>query len=458
MRILHYPDNKRLPVLLDLVSDLSKANDPSQVLRAFGMGWSKLAGSSGYISLSCRGLEPGEYRITRMLVLDSTLMSRGDNLWAPSGELPIHTDGLLGQIVRGAKPVIVQDLDVKDDPVLGDSIAEYCSLTATPLFDGGEILNWAISLSQDPSVHTEKELEDVLLRSNLVGGTVKHVQTAKKLREVHQRIKDEVEKIANIQRALLPETLPDIPGLSIAARYQTYDQAGGDMYSFHPLGTGLSHTIKNPDGRWAIFIGDVSGHGPAAAVVMAMVESMLASYPMTPDTTGQVLDYLNKHLCSKRIYSTFVTAFHALYDPATRRLTYSRAGHPPALWRKPGSDGANTGDIGAANEVDVEELEAVGGLPLGVMPEETYEDASVVLEPGQTLVLYTDGIPETRSPDGAFFGTEGIVRALCDCSGEADCAVDTVMQHVRKHEAGERPQDDQTLVVMRVLGKHALLT
>jgi len=442
MQFHDFPDNKRLPVLLDLVSDLSKANDPSEVLRAFGMGWSRLAGTSGYISLSCRGLKPGEYRITRMLELGDIKANTDEALWQPSGEKPIHAGGLLGEIVSRGKPVIVQDLDVKDDPVLGDSIAEYRSLTATPLFDGGEILNWAINLSRDSSSHTEKELEDVLLRSNLVGGTVRHVQTAKKLREVHQRIQDEVQKIANIQRGLLPEKLPDIPGLSIAARYETYDQAGGDIYTFHPLGTGLSHTAKTPDGRWAIFIGDVSGHGPAAAVVMAMVESMLASYPMTPDTTGQVLDYLNKHLCAKRIYSTFVTAFHALYDPATRTLTYSRAGHPPALWRKPGSDG----------EVQVEELDAVGGLPLGVMPEETYEDATLKLLPGQTLTLYTDGIPETRTPQGAFFGTEGIVNALRVCSGEADCVVDTVMKHVREHEAGGRPQDDQTLVVLRVQG------
>jgi serine phosphatase RsbU (regulator of sigma subunit) len=96
------------------------------------------------------------------------------------------------------------------------------------------------------------------------------------------------------------------------------------------------------------------------------------------------------------------------------------------------------------------ELGAVGGLPLGVMHEEAYEDATVILEPGQTLTLYTDGITETRAPGGAFFGTEGIINALRECSGEADCAVDTVMDHVRQHEAGGRPQDDQTLVVMRV--------
>jgi len=172
-----------------------------------------------------------------------------------------------------------------------------------------------------------------------------------------------------------------------------------------------------------------------------MVESMLASYPETPDPTGQVLAYLNKHLCAKRIFSTFVTAFHGLYDPKTRTLRYSRAGHPPPIWRKPTSNG----------HIDIAELDEVGGLPLGVMPEETYEDATIQLEPGQTLTLYTDGIPETRSPDGAFFGTPGIVQAMRDCSGEADCAVDTIMRHVRQHEAGGRPQDDQTLVVMKLI-------
>ncbi|MEZ6192890.1 MAG: GAF domain-containing SpoIIE family protein phosphatase [Phycisphaerales bacterium] len=441
MRFLDYPDNPRLPLLLEMVTNLSKAVEPLEVLQAFGQGWSKLEGSTLYISLSCRGLEPGQYRITRRLIMGNPDKTPLDDVWQIAHTLPVHTEGLLGRIVSHGKPVIVQDFDLRDDPVLGDSIASYRSLVAIPLYDGGKVLNWAISLSEDPDIHTEKELEDGLLRGNLVGGTVRHVQTAKKLREVHQRIKDEVSKIANIQRALLPERLPQIPGLSLAARYQTYDQAGGDFYTFHPLGTAMSRTMQQPDGRWAFVIGDVSGHGPAAAVVMAMVESILSSYPMTPNTTGQVLEYLNKHLCNKRIYDTFVTAFHALYDPATRQLTYSRAGHPPPLWRKPSNNG----------HIDMEELDAVGGLPLGIMHEETYEDATVTLEPGHTLTLYTDGIPETRSPNGAFFGTPGIIKALRACSGEADCAVDTIMQHARTHEAGGRPQDDQTLVVLKVL-------
>lgn len=440
MRILEYPDNTRLPILTDLVSKLSQAVEPEDVLRVFASGWERLTGQTGYISLSCRGLVPGEYRITRLhQQLGVEQLNVGD-VWRSYHQLPVHRGGLLGSIVERGRPVVIQDLDVTGDPVLGDSINHFKSLAAQPLYDDGKVQNWSINLSEDPSVHHEQELEDGLLRANLVGGTVRHVQTASKLRQVHQRIKDEVKKIADIQQALLPEKLPEIPGVTLAARYQTYDQAGGDMYSFHPLGTGLHRTMQAPDGRWAIFIGDVSGHGPAAAVVMAMVESMIASFPMTPDTAGQVLDYLNRHLCNKRIFSTFVTAFHGLYDPATRTLRYARAGHPPPLWRRPAPNG----------HVDVAELDAVGGLPLGVIPEETYEEHAIQLEAGQTLTLYTDGIPETRCPNGTFFGATGIMGALRECSGEAECAVDTIMQHVRRHEAGSRPQDDQTLVVMKV--------
>ncbi|GAB4192173.1 MAG: hypothetical protein Kow00105_06220 [Phycisphaeraceae bacterium] len=442
MQILDFPDNPKLKTLTELVASLSCATEPSDVLRAFGRGWAKLVGPSGYISLSCRGLEPGQYRVTRLLLEDDIERTHLEDVWRHYHELPIHEGGLLGEIVSRGRPIAIRDMSITDDPVLGDAIARYRSLAAYPLYDEGKILNWSINLHTAPDRYTEQELEDGLLRANLVGGTVRHVQTARKLREVHQRIKDEVEKIADIQRALLPESLPKIPGLSVAAQYHTFDQAGGDFYTFHPLGTGLQRTVEHPDGRWAIVIGDVSGHGPAAAVVMAMVESMLASYPMTPDTTGQVLDYLNRHLCAKRIYDTFVTAFHALYDPRSRTLTYSRAGHPPPLWRKPGGNG----------HVEMEELDAVGGLPLGVMPEERYEDATITIDPGQTLTLYTDGIPETRCPDGRFFGIPGIINALRECSGRPDCAADTIMKHVRRHEAGRRPQDDQTLVVIQAEG------
>ncbi|MEE8154765.1 MAG: PP2C family protein-serine/threonine phosphatase, partial [Phycisphaerales bacterium] len=329
-------------------------------------------------------------------------------------------------------------LSLRNDPGVGDALARYRSMMAIPLFDDGEPLNWAIFLRDEPQGFTVEDLEQAILRSNLVGTSVKNVLIAKQLREAHARIRAEVDHVATIQRALLPNPLPDIPGLQVVASYETFDQAGGDYYDFRALSDHGDGRDPDPNGLWGILIADASGHGPAAAVVMAMLHAILHAYPHRPDSAAEVLDHANRHLASKQIESSFVTAFFALYDPPTRRLTYARAGHNPPLLKNPGSGGS------------VDRLEAVGGVPLGVLDETTYEEAQIELQPGQTLVLYTDGITEARSPDGAMFGVGGIERALIDCTGDPDCVVQSITDPLRDHEAGVRPNDDQTIVAIRV--------
>ncbi len=437
---------ERIDVILDLVRALSQAATPAEVLRAYSSGMVRLNGPAGFISLSCRDTGPGAYRITRLLNDDNVVDIHKADPWNDQDKTE-HRGGLLGEIVAHDRPVVINDLDVADDPVLGDAIAHYRSLLAVPLFERGEALNWGIQLRRHPEAYDTDALEDGLLRSNLVGNTVRHVRTAAELRKANQTIRDEVERIAAIQRALLPDRLPDIPGLEVAADYQTFDRAGGDMYFFHALGThpepdaeGLERT---PDGTWGMLIADVSGHGPAAAVVMAMVESMLGGLPNTPTRPGEVLEYLNRRLCAKKIDTTFVTMFTLLYDPATRQLRYARAGHPPPLWRQPGRPDE-------AGQTTVALLDAVGGLPLGIIPSEDYPDETITLQRGDSVILYTDGIPETRDPDGKFFGVRGIEEAAQHCDEDADCTVRTIRNSVRFHERGGRPQDDQTLLVLRV--------
>lgn len=171
---------------------------------------------------------------------------------------------------------------------------------------------------------------------------------------------------------------------------------------------------------------------------MAMISSILGTFTRDPDGPAEVLAYLNNHLYAHQIEANFVTAALGFLDVRAGTYTYAAAGHPYPLLRR-GAD-------------DVLALDAVGGLPLGVLSDPTYEEATIDVHPGQTLALYTDGIPETRAPSGAFFGIEGIRRAMGVCSGEAQCLVDTLHAHVRAHEAGLRPQDDQTVLAVRLEG------
>ncbi|MEM9752625.1 MAG: SpoIIE family protein phosphatase [Planctomycetota bacterium] len=434
--------------MMDMLRRVSLARDPQQVLGEFAEVLRKMYGTTGYISLSTRDLPIGHYRITRQYLnglADEETSARIANAdpWSKVNELPLYHGGFLGQIVEAGRPQFFDDLDVTDDPVLGDALKDFHSLLAVPLFDEGEAKNWSLQLKHDRGGFNESDLERSLMRSNLIGGTVRLVQTTKELREAKAKIDREVQRIGDIQRALLPQSLPEIHGAQIAASYETYDAAGGDFYDVHPLGIdGLSE--GKHDGRWGLIIADVSGHGPAAAVVMAMVQSMMACLPVECQDAAGVLQFLNSHLCAKSIEQTFVTALVVGYDSKDGRLWYARAGHPPAMVRRTHPD--RTGE----DAVEVFELGEVGGLPLGILEDATYENAECTLQEGDTLVLYTDGIVEARNPGGTFFGEEGIRKALRECSGEADCFIDTLNAHLDRFQAGGRPQDDQTVLALRV--------
>jgi sigma-B regulation protein RsbU (phosphoserine phosphatase) len=430
----------RIPILLDMVAGISRAQDPRDVLREFSLGMAKIQDRPAYVSLSTRDVEPGEYRITRMIVdrnpKDEVAKA---NPWRNRHAIPIHRGGFLGAIVERGAPVILHDLAVHDDPVVGDAFREFGSLMAVPLYDDGRALNWAIMLRGERNGFDLSEMEETILRANLIGSNIRNVVAAQQLRAANDRIQREVEAIARIQRSLLPETLPEITGVTLGASYETFDTAGGDLYDFVPLRMLDDGRTPDPDGTWGIQIADASGHGPAAATVVAMLNAILYAAPQGLEHPAAMLEFANHHLLGKRLEGTFVTAVLAKYEPSTRRFTYARAGHNPVLHMTAHPDGAR-----------IARLDEVGGTPLGVVPDMRYEEHTIQLEPGQTLVFYTDGITEAAAPDGAMFDLAGIERSLTECTGHPDCVITHVTKALVDHEAGVRPADDQTIVVMRV--------
>jgi sigma-B regulation protein RsbU (phosphoserine phosphatase) len=427
--------NPRVPILMQMVTDLSRAHDPKEVLGIFAKGMVRLSGPRAYISLSTRGLAPGEYKITRMITDgDPTQMADADP-WRDWNSMPVHRGGFLGELLRTPFPELIHNLHVADDPIIGNAIADYRSLMAIPLFENGEALNWSITLRKEPDGFTMADLEESILRTNLGGAAVRNVMITNQLREANHRIQHEINQIAAIQRALLPDQMPEIDGLKIAASYETFDRAGGDYYDFICMSESGQ---PEADAPWAIVVADASGHGPAAAVVMAMLHSILHAVPCRCMTAAEILSYANEHLCQKRIESSFVTAFIAIYDPKTRQVSYARAGHNPPMLKNPGPGGA------------VARLDAVGGIPLGVLDDVEYELATFTLQRQQTIVFYTDGITEGANPQGEMFGVQGIEAALTACTGEPECVVNSIGTVLREHESGSRPADDQTIVAIKL--------
>jgi sigma-B regulation protein RsbU (phosphoserine phosphatase) len=244
---------------------------------------------------------------------------------------------------------------------------------------------------------------------------------------------NEFKRVGQIQRTLLPNPLTQIPGLKIATSFETFGEAGGDLYDFIPLGKEQSE--REP---WAVFIGDASGHGPSAAVVIAIVQALLHAHPPGVTSPAALRQHLNDHLCRRPIQSSFVTAFIAVYEPSSPQLMFASAGHPPPL-------------LMGAMARTVTCLDSGRGFPLGIYADQIFQEASIELEHGDALLLYTDGIQEARDHSDSMFGLEGVQTVMRGCFGAPQQLVTTIRQAVINHEKGRRAADDQTLVAIGVL-------
>lgn len=420
----------RIAATLELLRAVSRETEPNQAVRAFGRHYMPLNRVDWYVSLSVRGLGPGEYKITRSTADGQARSALSpQNPWDEWAKMPVLRGGFLGEVIENGGPQLLRHLDIRADPVLGDELVEMGSAVVVPLLDGGEALNWSLTFRRDPEGFDEEDMAQSLLVSNLVGAMTKNLVAVKEVKRLNASLTAQFEEVARVQQSLLPAIHPTIAGLRIATSYLPSDLAGGDYYDFFEL----------PDGRWGFLIADVSGHGVAAATIMAMLHAILHSYPHLDRGPGAVMEWANSRLAAANMDSSFVTAVFAIYDPATRRLGYARAGHPPPLVK----DG-RTGSVYP--------LEGAASVPLGIASDYDVAEASVTLRPGDTVVLYTDGITEAFAPDRkTMFGVVGLERALEACTGDPDCVVDTVHTALFKHTSVLTRTDDQTLVALRVV-------
>jgi sigma-B regulation protein RsbU (phosphoserine phosphatase) len=246
-----------------------------------------------------------------------------------------------------------------------------------------------------------------------------------------ERLNRELEIAREVQERLLPQELPPIQGLDYAGICRPALGVGGDYYDF----------IDLPGGRLALAIGDVSGKGISAALVMANLQACLRSQAMTtPEDLAGIVTRINKLIYQSSSSSRYVTFFLAEYDPATRRFCYVNAGHnPPMLFRK------------AQGGPQIERLE-VGGPVIGLLGQFSFQQAALTLEPGDLLVTFTDGITESMNPEEAEWGEEALVETVLSCDAlQAKEIVDRIICNAEKFAAGAQQHDDMTLVVMRVV-------
>src|SRR5829696_1753134 len=237
-----------------------------------------------------------------------------------------------------------------------------------------------------------------------------------------ERIEQELQVARRIQQELLPDSIPKLDGWRLATYYGPAREVGGDFYDFLELSSG----------RLGLVVGDATGHGMPAALVMASTRGMLRAVVQSLESPGEVLARVNEALVADIPLSTFVTCFYGVLDPESGRFLYANAGHNLPCRR---------------HNDQADELRA-RGMPLGLMPGTGYEEKEAVLEKGDSTLFYSDGLVEAHDPQREMFGFPRLRRLVAEHAEEGSL-VDFLMDELRSFTGdGWEQEDDITLVTL----------
>jgi len=273
---------------------------------------------------------------------------------------------------------------------------------------------------------TREDLNLLTVMANVAAIRIEHARL-NEIEEAERAMAKDMHQAALIQERLLGSP-PKLEGMDIAAKTVASRAVGGDYYDF----------IKYPDGRVAIMVGDVAGKGMPAALLMSSLQARVHVVFEEPDGLAQKLTRLNKSTCANCPDNRFITFFTCIADPRTGHVTYANAGHNPPLV--------------VLAKGGFELLEGAGGMILGILPMAQYQEANVTLDPGDVLVLFSDGVTEEADPDDNQFGEERLANIVAELSNRpAAEIVQEVHRAVHAFTQGAPAADDITVVIARRL-------
>ena len=364
--------------------------------------------------------ESGKMVLKAVYGLSEQYLSKGPVIAADSG---------FRTVMESGRPL--QILDVRDDPDLHYSTEALAEGIRSRLIVGLVRDNQAIGalsvFTDHPHRFRDEEVQIFQTIANQAAVAI-HLARMHRERLEARRVEQELAIAAEIQTNLMPLEIPELKGFDIAARAKPCREIGGDFYDF----------IELPEANLGIAVGDVSGKGIPAALLMASVSSALRVQAESIYAMREAIGRVNRALCRHTHQEQFVTLFYGVLNSRERVLTYVNAGHNfPLLFR---------GD-------EVLELKT-GGRPLGFFPDGTYWEETVRLRAGDLLVLYTDGFIDAQNREGEFFEEERLRMAAREHSHlDAQRILEGIEETVARFEAGTTECiDDRTLVVLRVEG------
>ena len=288
-------------------------------------------------------------------------------------------------------------------------------------------------------IWTDVHRRHVQLVADLAGVAIENDLMLQEAR-LHERVDRQLSIGAEIQAQLLPDHCPVIEGVELAARCRPAFQVGGDYYDFIPTRPELIGR-RRERGRWALVMGDVMGKGVPAGLLMTMLRGMLRAEVLSGLPPDRILHDLNQLALEDLSQShRFVTLFYSDFDPRTRRLRFANAAHnPPLIWR--------------SQQRSVSRLDAPG-LLIGLQPEAEYGVGSTVLEPGDILLYYTDGVTEAPGITGDRFDEDRLIRSLdsaCRSGKGSQGILDQLFSRLDRFVGPDRQlEDDASMVVLKV--------
>ena len=414
-------ENKRLK---RAVEELSVLNDLARAIGA-SLNTQEIIQTIVRRSLRAVGAEQGVITLVEeqseqsMKTLVRTMASSGEQ------EHFHFSQALLGWMHLNKKPLVIGDPKTDErfrGIVWDDSIH---SLIAVPLMVKSEVRGvLTVYNKKDAKSFSDDDQRLLAIIAAQSGQVVENARLHEKELAL-MKMQEELRLAARIQTELLPHTLPEIAGYEIAGKSIPAQEVGGDYYDFIPV----------DEHRWAFCIGDVSGKGLPASLLMANLQATLRGQTISTVAPKACLERSNQLLFQSTSPEKFATLFYAILDPENHQLYYSNAGHEnPYL---------------CCSRSDTKRLKT-GGIPLGMLPDFAFEQELIPLEVDSLLVAFSDGVTEAMNAQEEQFGEERIAAVIDQHkNSSASEIIDHLVAAVKNHAAGHPQSDDITIVVMR---------
>src|SRR6266478_3471431 len=414
-----YPDQANtLSLLYEISREFTSILDREELLRRVAQRLRKLVNYHAFSVMLWN---------EKSQLLESVFGMRHEDSVFSRMRLPLH-QGITGTAAGQRQTIRVNDVHADPRYVHCELGIDTRSELVVPLLLQDRLIGVLDLESSVPHAFTEEHERTLATLGSYVAIALENARLYEDARVNERRLQDDLDTAREIQRQLLPTGAREVPGLDLAAGYCSARELGGDFYDFLPYGKG----------RLAVALGDVSGKGTAAALfgslAIGTMREHVAEHPCPPP---EMLALLNRRLYGAHLDSRFIAMAFAVYDAGERRLTLANAGAPyPILVR----DG------------EVQQIR-VGGIPLGLFPDTEYDEVTIELRSGDTVLFASDGILESENAEEQEFGFQRLTAVIKEISPlqSANEICDIILNATDEYSGGGfTTHDDRTLLVMRL--------